>query len=933
MKPIDLATLANADYIDRLYQQYLQDPATVEPQWRDFFAGVDFAGTRPPGAAASSAPQKRQPRDDDMGIQALVHAYRELGHLIARLDPLGHNRPSHPLLDLSQFNMTAADLDRHVGRADFLGQTDGSLGDLIDKLRATYCRTIGVEYMLIPDANQRLWLAQRMEPIFNEPALTAEQRRWILQELVAVQGLEEFLQTKYIGVKRFSIEGAESFIPLVNTLIEEGACLGVEHVVMGMAHRGRINTLALVLHKPYEAILAEFEGYIPEDEGDGDVKYHLGYPHDRIARCGRKIHVGLSFNPSHLELVNPVVEGIVRGKQTRLHDNERTGVIPVLVHGDASFTGQGIVLETLALSEMPYWRTGGTIHIIINNQVGFTTLPKQGRFTPYPTDVAKTIQSPIFHVNGDDSEACVHAAKLAIAFRQQFHCDVFIDLWCYRRHGHNEVDEPSFTQPLMYKEIAAHLPVRDLYARRLESEGVVTAAEVDTMKGDLRDRLEQAMAAARKSPPPQPVVPLQGLWLGMTRAGSDWCAKTAVSPEIIARIGEAANRLPPDFTVHPKLKRLMQARLEMGLGRVGIDWGGAEMFALGSLVLEGTPIRFVGQDTQRGTFSHRHACLHDYNTGRKHYPLANLDPRQAPIIIVNTMLSELAVLGFEYGFSSADPYNLVVWEAQFGDFVNQAQPIIDQFIAAAESKWQKHCGLVMLLPHGYEGQGPEHSNGQLDRFLSLCAENNMQVVQPSLPAQYFHVLRRQIHRPFRKPLILMMPKSLLRSEASVSRLEDLTQSSFQLVIDDPANPPREQVRRLLLCSGKVYFTLDGARRKHELRNIAIVRIEQFYPYPQKELAAILSRYNRAGEVVYVQEEPRNRGAWSFIEPLLRQMLPDGRVLTYCGRPRSASPATGSHRLHAIEEQTMINHALDLPTQTAQPVPPSQQPQPTAPVSD
>ena len=931
MQSLDFASRANAEYIDGLYQQYLKDRASVEPKWRAFFEGVEFTGPR---ASATATPVPAPPpRFEELGLQSLVHAYRELGHFIANLDPLGHNRPNHPLLELARFNMTEADLDRVVGRADFLGPTDGTLRDLIDKLRKTYCRTIGVEYTFIPDERQQHWLAERMEPTYNQPPLSNEERRWILSQLVDAQGLEDFLQTKYIGVKRFGIEGAESFIPLVNTVIEEGAALGVEHFVMGMAHRGRINTLAHVLHKPYEAILSEFEGFVPDEEqGDWDVKYHLGYPHDRIARCGRKIHVGLSFNPSHLELVDPVVEGMVRAKQTRFRDDDRVRVVPILVHGDASFTGQGIVQETLALSEMPYWRTGGTIHIIINNQVGFTTMPKQGRFTPYPTDVAKTIEAPIFHVNGDDPEACVHAAKLAIAFRQQFHCDVFIDIWCYRKHGHNEVDEPSFTQPLMYKQIAAHAPVRDLYARRLQEQHIVTHPDVEKMTSDLREKLHQAMLKAKSSPRPQPVVPFQGLWHGMTKADADWSANTPVPAHMIARIAEALSQFPPGFTVHPKLKRLMQSRLEMGQGKTPIDWGAAEMFALGSLVLEGTPIRFVGQDTQRGTFSHRHATLHDYNTGRKYYPLANLDPKQAPIIIVNTMLSELAVLGFEYGFSSADPYNLVVWEAQFGDFVNAAQPIIDQFIAAAESKWQKHCGLVMLLPHGYEGQGPEHSYAYLDRFLSLCAENNMQVCQPSLPSQYFHVLRRQIHRPFRKPLILMMPKSLLRSDASSSRLEEFTQGSFQPVIDDPANPPREQVRRLLLCSGKIYFALDAARRKHDVRNAAIVRIEQFYPYPQKEIAAILSRYNRVEDVVYVQDEPQNRGAWTFMEPLLRQMLPDGRVLTYSGRPRSASPATGSYRLHVLEEQAILTHALDLPAQAPARVS-AQEQQHAAPVSD
>ncbi|MGE5612523.1 MAG: 2-oxoglutarate dehydrogenase E1 component [Bacillota bacterium] len=935
MQTLDFVSRANSEYIDRLYQQYQGDPSSVPEAWRAFFMGFEVAGEKPMAAAGSAAAEEQLRM---LGVEDLVHSYRELGHLIANLDPLGHNRPGLPLLELSQFNMTPADLDRKVTADGFLGKTDGTLRDLIDKLKATYCRTFAVEYMLIPDKSQRDWLAARMEPIYNKPALSDEECRWILSQLVEAQGFEEYLATKYIGAKRFSLEGAEAFIPTLNTLIEDGSALGVDEIVIGMAHRGRLNALAHVLHKPYEVILGEFEGYLPEqNEGDGDVKYHLGYPHDRIARSRRKIHVGLTFNPSHLELVNPVVEGIVRAKQTHYQDNDRSHIVPVLVHGDASFTGQGIVLETLGLSEMPYWRTGGTIHILLNNQIGFTTMPKQGRFTTYPTDVAKTIQAPIFHVNGDDPESCVHAARLAIAFRQQFHSDVFIDIWCYRRWGHNEVDEPSFTQPLMYKEIAQHKPVRDLYQQQLEAEGKITTEDVKRMKDELRERLDKAQAIAKASRPPTPVVALQGLWTGMTKGGTDGSVTTAISETMLQRIAEGATRLPADFAIHPKLKRLIQARREMGFGRSPIDWGGAEMFALGSLVLEGTPVRFVGQDTQRGTFSHRHACLHDYTNGRKYYPLANLDPNQAPIIILNTMLSELAVLGFEYGFASADPRNLVVWEAQFGDFVNGAQPIIDQFIAASESKWQKYCGLVMLLPHGYEGQGPEHSYGYLDRFLALCAEENMQICQPSLPAQYFHLLRRQMKRNFRKPLVLMMPKSLLRSEASTSSVADFVQGAFHLVIDDPKVISRERVRRLLLCSGKVYFTLDAAREKGSVRDVAIVRVEQLYPFPKKEIQGILSRYHRAGEVAWVQEEPQNRGAWTYMEPLLRGMLADGRVLSYYGRKRSASPATGSYRLHQIEEHEIISHALELPSEAVEKAVPSAAPQEAAekaaPVSD
>jgi len=580
------------------------------------------------------------------------------------------------------------------------------------------------------------------------------------------------------------------------------------------------------------------------------------------------------------------------------------------------------------------------LHIIINNQIGFTTLPRQGRFTPYPTDVAKMIQAPIFHVNGDDPEAVVHAARLAIAFRQQFHCDVMIDVWCYRRHGHNEVDEPSFTQPLMYKEIAEHHPVRDLYAGELKRQGKLTDEEFESMQGEARQRLEKAQQIAKEEARPMRALhPLGGVWSGMQRSDGDpggWGAKTNVSPEMLSRIGEAATKVPHAFAVHPKLRKLLDNRREMARGKHPIDWGGAEMLALGSLVLEGTPIRFVGQDAQRGTFSHRHAALHDYNNGEKYVPLAHLAEKQAPIIIVNTMLSELAVLGFEYGFSSADPRNLVIWEAQFGDFVNGAQPIIDQFIAAAESKWQKMCGLVMLLPHGYEGQGPEHSNAYMERFLQLCAENNMQVCQPSLPGQYFHLLRRQIHRKFRKPLVTFMPKSLLRHEASVSTIAELAEGTFRLLIDDPAAPPRDRVRRLILCSGKLYFALDAARKKERVEDAAIVRLEQLYPFPQKEVQAMISKYRNIREVCWAQEEPRNRGAWTFMEDRLNSMIPETAVLTYSGREEAASPATGSYRLHQIEEQELIAHALELPPERARidkPATPREAAAKATPVSD
>ena len=903
MQRFDFFHRANTDYLERLYQQYLKDPASVDEMWQAYFAGFDAGAAKAPAGAPLLT----------MGVHNLVHTYRDLGHFVANLDPLGYQRPSHPLLALSQFGMTEADLDRQVGKADFRGQTNGSLRDLIQKLRDTYCRTIGVEFVNISDKHQREWLAQRMEPILNRPKYTPEESRAILYQLLAAEEFEQWLHRKWPTTKRFSLEGAESLIPMLNAIVDDGAKLNVQEVCMGMPHRGRLNVLAHVLNKPYEVLLSEFAGTIVEQEqqGDGDVKYHLGYANDRPAG-NRGIHISLSPNPSHLELIDPVVEGIVRSKQDYRGDSERNHTIPVLIHGDAAFTGQGIVHETLGLSELPGYRTGGTIHVIVNNQIGFTTTPEEGRFTPYPTDVAKMIQAPIFHVNGDDPEAAVHAAKLAIEFREQFKCDVMIDLWCYRRHGHNEVDEPSFTQPVMYQKIAQQKSVRELFAEQLVREGTVTQAQLDEMKKVARERLDKAGELAKEHRPRARTAAVNNLWKGMTRTPTDWSAKTATPRETLVKIAESTSKLPQGFAPHPKLARLMQQRLDAVRNADGIDWGNGEMLALGSLLIEGTPIRFTGQDVQRGTFSHRQAVLFDYKNGDKYIPLNHLAEHQGKITLLNTMLSELAVLGFEYGFSSADPRNLVVWEAQFGDFVNGAQPIIDQFICAAESKWHLMNGLVMLLPHGFEGQGPEHSNAYLDRFLALCAEDNMQVCVPSKPAQYFHLLRRQIHRPFRKPLVLMMPKSLLRFAPSWSKLAEFTDSTFQLVLDDPSNPERDSVKRILFCSGKVFYSLSQAREKANVRNVAIVRVEQLYPYPRKEIQAILAKYRQAREICWVQEEPRNRGAWQFVEDRLRDMLPDPAVLTYHGRDEAASPATGSYKMHEAEEQEIISHALDLP---------------------
>ncbi|HEY7090772.1 MAG TPA: 2-oxoglutarate dehydrogenase E1 component [Tepidisphaeraceae bacterium] len=932
-EPFDFVNRANAEFIDRVYQQYLKDPRSVSEQWRTFFAGFDLGMARSEAEAAPPLPSDRPTQLPlTMGVFDLVHTYREVGHFCAKLDPLGHDRPDHPLLHLGNFGMTHADLDRQVGQGSFQGSTNGTLRDLIEKLRLTYCSTLGVEFTGISDKAQRDWLTQHMEPIYNHPPFAPAEQIALLRQLIEVEAFEQFLHTRYIGQKRFSIEGGDSLIPLLNTIIDHGATIGAEQFIMAMAHRGRLNVLGNVVHKPYESMLGEFEGTaLPPDEvtGDGDVKYHLGYANERSLPQGLKAKISLLPNPSHLELINPIQQGIIRAKQLIFGDAGRNRVVPICMHGDAAFTGQGIVSETLNLSELPGFRTGGTIHVILNNQIGFTTPPKQERFTPYPTDIAKTIQAPIFHVNGDDPEAVVHAARLAIGMRQQFKEDVMIDLWCYRRHGHNETDEPSFTQPLMYKEIEKHPSVATLYAQKLIQRGTATEEQVKQMRAEAIEKLERARKIAREVRPRTKVPSFGGVWKGYGRAGADWSAKTAVSRDVLRRVVESLQHLPEGFTVHPKLVKVMQSRVDAVTSGKGIDWGNAEMLALGSLLLEGTPVRFVGQDVERGTFSHRHAVLHDYNTGQTYIPLQHLSPRQAWFNIGNSMLSEFAVLGFEWGFASADPRNLVIWEAQFGDFVNGAQPMIDQILAAAESKWRYMNGIVLNLPHGFEGQGPEHSNAYVERFLTLCAEDNMQVCVPTTAAQYFHLLRRQIKRKFRKPLINMTPKSLLRYEPAASRIEELTEGSFQTVIDDPAVHDPQSIRRVLMCTGKVYYSLAAAREKQKSTDVAIVRLEQLYPFPLKELKAALSRYRQAQEFVWVQEEPKNRGAWSFVSPRLMEMLPD-TVVQYVGREESASPAAGAFKMHQVEEQEIMTAALGArPAPASQPAPPSSSPLPVS----
>ena len=957
---------ANAEYLEGLYEEYLRDPDSLDPEWAIFFKGFELGYRRaeeeeeavdgraaPPApkatpavmpkvpAVTSSAPpvpqvepaasqrasatpvrdevpeqvapnyaNRRKRERSDKGVYGLVQAYRQFGHYIAKVDPLGHNRQSHPLLELSEFGLGEADLEKGVGFGGFRGKADGSLRDLIIKLQATYCASLGVDFMAISDKNQLTWLEDKIEPVYNRAAFAPTQQRRILWQLVETEEFERFLHNRYIGQKRFSIEGCEALNPLLDTLIEYGAELGVEEMVMGMAHRGRLNMLSHLLHKPYEIILSEFEGADQSDTQEGDVKYHQGYSYDHITKQGRRIHLSLSPNPSHLELVDPVIEGIVQAKQDYLHDLGRSRVVPVQIHGEAAFTGQGIIAETLNLSQLEGYRNGGTIHVIINNQLGYTATPEETRFTSYPTDVARQIQAPVFHVNADDPEAVVHAARLAVEFRQEFKRDVLIDLWCYRRHGHNEADDPTVTQPLMYQEIGRHQTVCEIYAKQLIAEDIITEEESAEMLEEVQQTLDRCQEKARRLQVKPRTSVFGGTWQGLTLAGEDWGIDTSVTERTLKKIAERAAQVPEGFSQHRTVKRIMQGRVDMAEGKKSVDWGGAEMLGFGSLLLERIPVRLAGQDSQRGTFAHRHAVWHDIKTGERHTPLAKLDENQGEFTVFNTMLSELAVLGFEYGISSADPQRLIIWEAQFGDFVNGAQLILDQFLSSAEAKWQRMSGLVLLLPHGYEGMGPEHSSARLERFLQLCAKDNMQVCYPTVPAQIFHLFRRQMHRNFRKPLVIMSPKSLLRHPRCVSPLEEFTQDSFRPVIADAVIADDGQVRRIILCTGKVYYDLLAGREEKELEEVALVRIEQLYPFPERALREVLGQYAENEQVFWVQEEASNMGAWSFVQPLLDEILDENVELRYVGRDEAASPAVGTHQTHQEEQQEIVDQALE-----------------------
>ncbi|HUP00741.1 MAG TPA: 2-oxoglutarate dehydrogenase E1 component [Gemmatimonadota bacterium] len=950
MPSLDAILRANPEYVDSLYRRFLEDPGSVDPTWALFFAGVQWAENGREGDGREGDGREgdgREANDRSAGngrpravrqgaaepvvltaegalpegideatiapalrIYDLVHTYRSFGHLIADLDPLGGGAERHPLLELAEFGFTEDDLNLVVECSAYTGLQQGTLGEFLDALKATYCGTLAVEYMDVADVAQREWLQARMEPVRNHPDLVPERRRSILRELIKADTFEETIHRRFPGAKRFSLEGGTALVPLLSTMVEIAAETGVDEIVMGMAHRGRLNVLAHVLEKPYARILAEFEGrpQASEAQGHGDVKYHLGYSRDHKASDGRTVHLSLAFNPSHLEAVDPVVEGIVRAKQHVFGDQERRRAIPLLIHGDAAFPAQGVVSETLVLGGLEAYRTGGTIHIIVNNQIGFTTDPSDGRSTRYASDIAKIVHAPVFHVNGDDPEAAVHAADLAVRYRQEFRRDIVIDLVCYRRYGHNELDDPTFTQPRMYERIEAHPSNSSIYATRLVEEGIVEEDQAEALRAEARAELDAAHDEAQRDDKP-PIDKLVGVWEGLEQAGEDWSAETAVSRQTLETIARSLVTVPEGFHWHQRLERLMKQRAAMVLEGGDIDWGCGEALAIGSLVLEGTKVRLTGQDTVRGTFSHRHAVYTDQETGAPYVPLNHLAADQNIFQVVNSPLSELAALGFEYGYSTADPWSLVVWEAQFGDFINSAQVVVDQFLVSGETKWRRMSGLVLLLPHGYEGQGPEHSSARLERFLELAAEDNIQVCNLTTPAQLFHALRRQIHRRFRKPLIVMSPKSLLRHRLAVSRLEEFTQGGFKPVLDDGEIADRGAARTLLACSGKVYYTLLEARRERGISDIPIARVEQLYPFPEREFEALVAGYPKLERLVWVQEEPENMGAWRHLRHRLERHRPEGARLLYVGREEAASPATGSYRKHQTEEKALVDAAL------------------------
>jgi 2-oxoglutarate dehydrogenase E1 component len=921
-----LPSVGNLPFVESLYYAWLEDPSSVDEGWRRYFEALPgtpgavpgpaaFAPRRPDGAHAVRA--GAAPTADaafQAKVDAMVEAYREFGHLRAHLDPLGLIQPAERF-SLDAFGLSDQDLDRPTADPEARGgaAATGSghtLRDLVGRLEETYCRTLGVELGHIDDGELRSWLQQRMERTRNRLTLAPEVRKELYGKILEAEMLEQFLGTRFLGAKRFSVEGAEGFVALLEFLLDRAVGHGIRNVVIGMAHRGRLNVLANIAGKPLQDIFAEFRDTGIVGSGGGDVKYHLGYSSDRDTPDGVPFHVSLAFNPSHLEWINTVVQGRVRAKQDRYRDFERLRTMALLVHGDASFAGQGVVAEALEMSELEAYGVGGTIHVIVNNQLGFTTSPRDARSTTYCTGPARMLQIPIFHVNGEDMEAVAQAVLLATDFRQRFHRDVVIDLWVYRRHGHNEGDEPSFTQPIMYRAISRKPTLRQVFAEQLIREGVIAPEEVERMASAYRARLEEAyQASARIAARPSPQS-MGGVWRGYQggpAVGDD--PPTGVPEPQLREAALSLSQVPRGFHVHPKLARVLEARAEMGRGHRPLDWGMAESLAYATLALEGVRVRLVGQDARRGTFSHRHAVLFDHETGVPYTPLAHLREGQGPVEIRDSLLSEAAALGFEYGYSLDMPEGLTIWEAQFGDFVNSAQVLIDQFLSSAEAKWKRLSGLVLFLPHGMEGQGPEHSSARLERFLELSVDHNWRVVNLTTPAQIFHALRRQVISRRRKPLVVMSPKSLLRLPAAVSPLRELAEGGFRPVIPDERVEPAE-VARVILCSGKLYYDLVAARESLGAGHAAVIRIEELYPLHDEEIRQALRAYRPGVELVWAQEEPSNMGAWAYVDLHLSPRLPSPLALV--ARPASASPAVGSSSHHRLEQEQLVRQALGEP---------------------
>jgi 2-oxoglutarate dehydrogenase E1 component len=925
---------SNASAVEAMYEQYLGNPESVPRAWREYFesfggeetevlhstireellvsardggrARQQVAGRR--GKPASSA-QKQA------AVSRLIQVYSLRGHQIADIDPLGlMERPVPGVLKLDYLGLTEEDMDTefYTGGLAGSGNDRMKLRDILHLLKTIYCGKITVEFAHISRARERLWLRRRFEERVATPALSDAERLTILEQLTGAEGIERYLHTRYVGQKRFSLEGGESLIPMLDDLVQKGGADGVHEIVMGMAHRGRINVLVNILGKSPEELFEEFEGNYDLDElkGSGDVKYHKGFSADMKTEGGN-VHLALAFNPSHLEIVNPVVQGSVRARQQRRDDSERHEILPVLIHGDAAFSAQGVVTETFQLSQTNGFRTGGTVHIVVNNQIGFTTSrPSDARSTDYCSDVAKMIEAPIFHVNGDDPEAAILATRLALQYRQKFKKDVVIDLVCYRRHGHNEADEPAATQPIMYGRIRSHRTSRDIYADKLVERKLISKADVSKLQDEYRDRLDRGETVQKAA------LGMIGNeftvdWSPFLDAEWDDPVDTTMSPARVAKTADYITKLPPDMKLHGRVQRIIDERRRMAAGEIDMDWGFAETMAYASLIDAGYDCRLVGQDSGRGTFFHRHAVLHNQVNNREYTPLRHIVDRPNAFRVIDSLLSEEAVLGFEYGYATTDPDTLVIWEGQFGDFVNGAQVVIDQFISSGDAKWGRLCGMTLLLPHGYEGQGPEHSSARLERFLQLCAEHNMQICIPSTPAQMFHMLRRQMLRKFRKPLVVMTPKSLLRHKMSVSPIDVLSTGQFSLIIPEVETIDVKKTRRLVFCSGKVYYDLLESRQVHGIDDVALIRIEQLYPFPIPEFAAIIEQYSHVERIVWCQEEPQNQGAWYQIRHRLQEPLQNHQQLYYAGRAGAAAPASGIFKVHLQQQQALVEAALGI----------------------